>query len=91
MPTITRRSLLRTAGAAGVLGALPIDKAFAEYFRPANALYPPESLVTCCGICDSACGIEPLFPMASYGSCKVSPKIFKAGVRCAQKGRLALP
>jgi thiosulfate reductase/polysulfide reductase chain A len=59
MATITRRNILRTAGAAGVVGTAGLDKAFAEFFQPAaSALYPPDSIVTSCGICDSACGIR---------------------------------
>lgn len=56
---ITRRSVLQGAGGAAVLGTLPWNEAFAEYFERSQAIpYPPESLVTACGICDSACGMR---------------------------------
>jgi Anaerobic dehydrogenases, typically selenocysteine-containing len=59
MAQVSRRFLIRTAGAAGILGSVSLEKAFGEFFQPAaRALYPPNTLVTSCGICDSACGIR---------------------------------
>lgn len=56
---ITRRSVLQSAGAAAALQLTPWQEAFAGYFEPAQpALYPPETIVTSCGICDSACGMR---------------------------------
>jgi anaerobic selenocysteine-containing dehydrogenase len=55
---ITRRDLLQRTGAAA-LALGPWETAFAEYFKPAKpALYPPETVITACGICDSACGMR---------------------------------
>lgn len=56
---ITRRSVLQGAGAAATLGALPWREAFASYFeKSASVAYPPDSIITSCGICDSACGMR---------------------------------
>lgn len=56
---ITRRSVLQGAGAAATLGALPWNEAFAEFFEKASGIaYPPDSIITACGICDSACGMR---------------------------------
>lgn len=59
MPAISRRDLLRTTGAASATGLLSAESAFAEFFQPASrAIFPQDSIVTACGICDSACGIR---------------------------------
>jgi thiosulfate reductase/polysulfide reductase chain A len=59
MSKISRRSILRSAGTAGLLGSIPLEQAFAQFFQPASRqLYPPNTIVTACGICDSACGIR---------------------------------
>lgn len=56
---ITRRTILRNTGTAAVLSAAPWEELFAGYFEEARtAPYPPESIVTSCGICDSACGMR---------------------------------
>ncbi len=56
---ITRRTVLQSSGAAAALTLAPWQEAFGSYFGPAERrLYPPESIVTSCGICDSACGMR---------------------------------
>ncbi len=56
---ITRRTVLQSSGAAAALTLAPWREAFGSYFAPAERrLYPPESIVTSCGICDSACGMR---------------------------------
>lgn len=57
---ITRRTVLRSAGSAAALTVAPWEELFADYFEEARAgaPYPPESIVTACGICDSACGMR---------------------------------
>lgn len=56
---ISRRNWLQMAGKAAALSVAPWERLFAEHFTAApHALYPPESLVTSCGICDSACGMR---------------------------------
>jgi thiosulfate reductase/polysulfide reductase chain A len=56
---ITRRTILRSTGTAAVLSAAPWEELFAGYFEEARTVpYPPASIVTCCGICDSACGMR---------------------------------
>ncbi len=56
---ITRRSVLGGAGAAATLGALPWSEAFAQYFEKTSSIaYPPDSIITACAICDSACGMR---------------------------------
>lgn len=57
---ITRRTVLRSAGSAAALAVAPWEEVFADYFEEARtaAPYPPESIVTACGICDSACGMR---------------------------------
>lgn len=56
---ITRRSVLQSACTAAGLQLIPWREAFAGYFEPAQpSLYPPETIVTSCGICDSACGMR---------------------------------
>ncbi len=52
---LTRRDLLKLAGAASTSGPLG---ALAPFFRPAGSGAAAErKLVTCCGICDSVCGM----------------------------------
>ena len=51
---VTRRELLKLAGAAwtsGPLGALE------SFFRPASPSAAERKLITCCGICSPACGM----------------------------------
>jgi len=56
---ITRRTILQSAGTAAVLSAAPWEQLLAGYFEEARTVpYSPESIVTSCGICDSACGIR---------------------------------
>ncbi len=56
---ITRRTILRNTGTVAVLSAAPWEELFAGYFEEARtAPYPPESIVTSCGLCDSACGMR---------------------------------
>ncbi|MGQ9916781.1 MAG: molybdopterin-containing oxidoreductase family protein, partial [Bryobacteraceae bacterium] len=53
-------TVLRGAGSAAALAVAPWEEVFAEHFEEARAAapYPPESIVTACGICDSACGMR---------------------------------
>ena len=88
MGTISRRSLLRSSGAVGVLSSLSVDKLFGEFFQPAapSALYPPDSLVTCCGICDSACGIRATVSNGVVQFLQGLPEDFQGGGALCAKG-----
>ena len=56
---ITRRSVLQSAGAAAALGFAPLEEAFGAYFEQTQSVpYPPQSIITACGFCDSACGMR---------------------------------
>lgn len=84
MPTLTRRNLIQTAGA---LGTLSLNKAYAEFFQPStNALYPASSLVTCCGICDSACGIRATVGDGVVKFLQGLPEDFQGGGALCAKG-----
>ncbi|MCS6952588.1 MAG: molybdopterin-dependent oxidoreductase [Bryobacterales bacterium] len=53
---LTRRSFLQITGAAG---AGPVLASFGDVFRPAQpAPLAERTLITACGLCDSACGIR---------------------------------
>jgi thiosulfate reductase/polysulfide reductase chain A len=56
---ITRRTVLHGAGTAAALSFAPWREAFGAYFEQSQSVpYPPESIVTACGFCDSACGVR---------------------------------
>lgn len=87
MPTISRRTLLRNAASAGMMGALSAHSAFADYFKPAPAaLYSPETLITCCGICDSACGIRATVSDGVVTFLQGLPEDFQGGGALCAKG-----
>lgn len=87
MSSISRRGLLRSAAVAGSLAALPINKALASYFQPSHpALYPQDSLVSCCGICDSACGIRATISDGVVRFLQGLPEDFQGGGALCAKG-----
>ena len=58
--SITRRNLIQISGTAAGVAAMPGSlEAFDEFFKPAVAAEPNVStIVTCCGVCSPACGLQ---------------------------------
>lgn len=56
---LSRRSLFKLTGAAGLLGAVRPLEGFEQFFRPAGSLAADATKIsTACGICSPACGLQ---------------------------------